>query len=134
MLIKSLMLYSLPYVAGIASSILAANQLDLGLKPSSFEPSAKSGVFQGQIVNRSLKGDRLPILHQTHRPNGKIYMKAPAQIAPKPEIRNGCWPQPASSVSVPPKDFDGRCFADWGVREYLIALSFGVQRTYRIEG
>ena len=49
MLIKSLMLYS-PYIVGAASSIVVAGQL-----------VPHETMLPPQVVNRSLKGDRLPI-------------------------------------------------------------------------
>ena len=48
MLIKSLMLYS--YIVGAASSIVVAGQL-----------VPHETMLPPQVVNRSLKGDRLPI-------------------------------------------------------------------------
>ena len=93
MLIKSLMLYS--YIVGAASSIVVAGQL-----------VPHETMLPPQVVNRSLKGDRLPIQHAAPRTNGKIYIKVPARIAPSPKINIGC--------ERPLTDVDGRCFANAG--------------------
>lgn len=103
MLIKSLMLYSLPYIAGVASSLVAAHQIAPSLEKMIFKTNDRSGVFFGQVVNRSLKGDRLPMRRSTSS-TGKIYIEVPAQITPSPKINVRC--------ERPLADVDGRCFAN----------------------
>jgi hypothetical protein len=110
-LIKGLILYSLPYIVGVASSIVAARQLVPSLETLAHglsEATVKGDVFLGQVVNRSLKGDRLSIQHAKPltNANGKIYIKIPARIAPSPEINIRC---------KRPIDVIDRCFADTGM-------------------
>jgi hypothetical protein len=107
-LIKGLILYSLPYIVGVASSVVAARQLvplfeTLAHRLS--EAGAKGDVFRGQVVNRSLKGDRLPMQHAKPLTNGKIYIKVPARIAPSPKMNIRC-ERPINVI--------GRCFAYTG--------------------
>ena len=59
---KSVTLYSLPYVVAVASFLVAAyqvapshNWIDL------WHSNTKAEIFSGQTVNRSLKGNRLPM-------------------------------------------------------------------------
>jgi hypothetical protein len=107
-LIKGLILYSLPYIVAIAGSMVAAHQLVPSLDTFAHrlsEPPAKGDLFLGQVVNRSLKGDRLSMQHANPLTNGKIYIKIPARIAPNPEINIRC---------KGPTDVIGRCFADTG--------------------
>jgi hypothetical protein len=67
--IKNVTLYSIPYIVGVASLIVAAHYVspsldDALLRPLS-EKSAKSESFSGQVINRSRKGDRSPIRRAT---------------------------------------------------------------------
>jgi hypothetical protein len=106
--IKGLILYSLPYIVGVASSIIAARQLVPSLDTLAHrlsETPATGDVFLGQVVNRSLKGDRLSMQHAKPLTSGEIYIKIPARIAPSPEINIRC---------KRPTDVIDRCFADTG--------------------
>lgn len=78
MRVERLVLYSVFYVAGAATSIVAAQQFTpapqailAGLSNSA------AGSEEFQIVNRSAKSDRLSIHHPMLRPKGKIHIKAP---------------------------------------------------------
>jgi len=100
--IKSLTLYSLPYFVGIASLVVAAQQV----APTALrfqDTSTKSAITSDQVVNRSLKSDRLPIKQTAPQANDKGNVKVPARIAPNPEIKIGCEQQ---------INLNGRCFAD----------------------
>ena len=97
MRIKNLTLYSLPYLVGAASLVVAANQAAPTLR---FEDtSTKSAITSDQVVNRSAKGDRLLIRQAVPRANDNV----PTRIAPSPEIKVGC---------EGPIEVNGRCFAD----------------------
>jgi len=108
MRIKSVTLYSLPYVVGVASFLVAAHQVAPSLTtlhPLS-DASTKSAIISGQVVNRSLKSDRLPIKQAVPRADDERQIKLPGQIAPNRKIKNDC--------NKPPIDVIGRCFADAG--------------------
>ena len=66
MFIKSVVLYSLPYIVGIASSMVTTHHFipSLGTTPTHLSaPTPEDGTFLGQVVNRSLKGDKLAVQH-----------------------------------------------------------------------
>ena len=105
MLIKSVVLYSLPYVVGVASSMVAAHHFAplFGTTPTTLSaPTPAEGAFLGQVVNRSLKGDRLVVHHGPPHTKSKVYIKIPARMAPRPGLNLPC---------TPPIDVPGRCFA-----------------------
>ena len=89
MRIKSVTLYSLPYVVAVASFLVAAHQvapsanwIDLWHTNTKAEIfSTKAEIFSGQTVNRSLKGNRLPMHEATpdRTPEGG-QIKAPIPI------------------------------------------------------
>ena len=69
MKIKSVTLYSLPCVVGIAGILIAAHQVVPSLKAIGlWDTNTKSEIYSGQTVNRSGKRDRLPIRVQHLRP------------------------------------------------------------------
>jgi hypothetical protein len=107
--IKSITLYSLPYFVGIASLVVAAHQA--APTASRFQDtSTESAITSDQVVNRSLKSDRLPIKQAAPQANDNV--NVPAGIAPNPEIKAGC---------EQPINLNGRCFADAGERARLRA-------------
>ena len=87
MRMKNVILYSLPYVVGVASFLVAAHEVAPSLTLS--DTSTRSAIIFDQVVNRSLKSDRLPIKQAV--PQANI-------------IKNDC--------NKPPIDVVGRCFAD----------------------
>ena len=95
MRINSLTLYSLPYVVSVASLAIVAHQVVPSLRTPLLDTSTKSAVISGQVVNRSLKSDRLPIKQTVPQAN-----------VPNRKIKNDC--------NKPPIDVIGRCFADAG--------------------
>lgn len=105
MRIKNVTLYSLPYVVGVASFMAAAHEVAPSLITlRSLEATVtKRAVISDQVVNRSLKTDRLLIKHGVPRAHDKGHIKVPAQMAPKQKIETDC---------KPPIDVFGRCFAD----------------------
>jgi hypothetical protein len=63
--------------------------------------------------NRTLKGDRLPLLAGKSRNavNGPIEIKAPRAPAPRPELLDGCEPM-VSTIGQPPlARVAGRCLS-----------------------
>jgi hypothetical protein len=66
MRIKSVTLYSLPYVVAVASFLVAAHQV--APSPNWIDlrhTNTKAEIFSGQTVNRSIKGNRLPMHEAT---------------------------------------------------------------------
>jgi len=86
--IKSVTLYSLPWVVAVASFLAAAHQVtpsfnSIGL----WDASPKNQILPGQSVNRSPKRDRLPIQGATpHQAPEKRQLKAPVPSKETPEI------------------------------------------------
>ena len=90
-IMKNVTLYSLPYVVGVASFLVAAHEVAPSLTLS--DTSTTSAIIFHQVVNRSLKSDRLPIKQAVPQAN-----------MPNRKIKNDC--------NKPPIDVIGRCFAD----------------------
>jgi hypothetical protein len=101
MRIKSVTLYSLPLVVGIASFLVTAHQVAPSLTLS--DTSTRSAIIFHQVVNRSLKSDRLPIKQTVPQAN-----------VPNRKIKNDC--------NKPPIDVIGRCFADAGPLRHDLLL------------
>jgi hypothetical protein len=104
MLIKTLALYSLVYIAGITSSMAVHQVIPSAGTAARFQSGTGGGtpIFNGQIANRSLKSDRLPIKQAKRQVNEKAPLQVPAQVAPNTKIKSDC---------KPPIDVVGRCFA-----------------------
>ena len=80
MQIKSVTLYSLPYVVGIAGILVAVHQVVPTPKSISlWDANAKNGTFSGQTINRSRKSDRLPIQSTTPQAPAKGQINTPAE-------------------------------------------------------
>ena len=117
MRIKSVTLYSLPYVLGVASFLVAAHQVAPSLTTlrALSDTSTKSAIISGQVVNRSLKSDRLPIKQAVPRADDERQIKLPGQIVPNRKINIDC--------NKPPIDVIGRCFADTGPLRHDLLMS-----------
>ena len=96
MLIKTLTLHSLTYLAGITSSV-AVHQVIPSDTAARFQ-SRTTAIITPQVANHSTKGDRLPIKQAKPQP-----IQVPAQITPNLKFKTEC---------KPPIDFLGRCFAN----------------------
>src|SRR3954453_725787 len=105
MLIKTLALYSLVYIAGITSSMAVHQVIPSAGTAARIQSSTASGtpLVTGQIANRSLKSDRLLIKQPKHQVDDKVRSQRPVQITPNPKFKTDC---------KPPIDVLGRCFAD----------------------
>jgi hypothetical protein len=103
MLIKTLTLHSLTYLVGITSSV-AMHQVIRSDTAARFQSDpGTTALITQQIVNRSIKSDRLPIKQAKPQVNDKGPIQVPAQITPNPKFKTDC---------KPPIDVLGRCFAD----------------------
>ena len=98
MLVKALTLKSLPYIVGIAGSVLAAHNIAPSAGTTSglqSDINTKSTIIYRQAVDRALKGDRLPIrqaeptsinnesVHSTPNPRNENDCKPPTDIPRK---------------------------------------------------
>src|SRR4051794_4886628 len=79
MLIKTLALYSLVYIAGITSSMAVHQVIPSAGTAARVQSGTVSGtpLVTGQIANRSLKSDRLPIKRAMHEVNDKSRLQGP---------------------------------------------------------
>ena len=94
--VKFATLYLLPYV------VIGVHEVAPTVNVVLSDSSAKSAIISEQVVNRSLKRDRLPIRQVTPETDVKEYFKVPARPAPNQNNDTGC---------KPPIDVRGRCFA-----------------------
>jgi len=81
------------YLISVASPLLTVNELAPSLNVAFSNWSTKSAIISQQQVNRSLKGDRLPI----------------RQAIPETDMR--VFDRKIDSNCKPPIDVPGRCFA-----------------------
>jgi hypothetical protein len=105
MLIKTLTLHSFLYIVGITCSIVAVHQVILSPGTAAdfrSDTNTEAAIISRQIVNRSVKSDRLPIKQAEPQANDKAPVQVPAQIAPNSKFKTDC---------KPPIDILGRCFA-----------------------
>ena len=105
MLIKTLTLHSLAYIVGITGSVAVHQVIPPMGRAADFksDTSVRVGMANRQIVNRSIKSDRLQA--RPHA-NDEAPVHEPGQFAPNPKQKTDC---------KPPIDFLGRCFADASV-------------------
>jgi len=108
---RTLTLYSLPYVVGLFSLVATAHYVFPSLNETlidvTFNQNTKD-IFVHQVVNRSLKGDRLTV-HQSVESGNEISRRP---IVPSPEIKIGCERPFSSTVRGLNPDIVGRCLAD----------------------
>jgi hypothetical protein len=103
MLIKTLTL-QLTYLVSITSSMAVHQVIPSPGTAVRFQPGGNTtAMSSGQIVNRSVKRDRLPIKQTSPQANDKPPVQVPGQIVPNPKFKTDC---------KPPIDVAGRCFAD----------------------
>jgi hypothetical protein len=104
MLIKTLTLHSLTYVVGITGSMAVHPVIpSSGRAERSQSGTGGTAIITQQIVNRSIKRDRLPIKQSKPQVHDKAPVQVPAQIPLNPKNKTDC---------KPPIDVPGRCFAD----------------------
>lgn len=109
MLIKTLTLHSLTYLVGITSSLAVPQLIPSSGTAAGFQSDTRieAAIIPRQIVNRTIKSDRLPVKQVGSGVNGKGGpVRIPAHTAPNREWKADC---------KPPIDLIGRCFADLGV-------------------
>ena len=80
MRVKSVTLYSLPYVVAIVGILVAAHQVVPTPQGTSvLDTNAKNETFFGQAVNRSRKSNRLPIQSTTPQTPTKRQINTPVK-------------------------------------------------------
>ena len=106
MLIKTLTLHSLTCLLSITSSMAVQQVIPSDTAARLQSGTGMTATMTRQTVNRSLKGDKLPIKQAKPPVNGQAPVQVPAQITPSLKFKTDC---------KPPIDVLGRCFADAGV-------------------
>lgn len=92
MLIKTLLVHSLPYVLAVASSIVA-NHSDFGGSASVLQHSVSkdADIFAGQIVNRAMKSGRLLIKSAPPQAKDKAPVRIPMHCGPPTDVLGRCF-------------------------------------------
>ncbi|MFZ1208821.1 MAG: hypothetical protein WAN94_11870 [Pseudolabrys sp.] len=88
------------YLVSIAGSLLCGQPSRSNVVLSN--ESARGAITSYQVVNRSLKRDRLPIGQVGPETNLREYFKVPDRLVPNQKNDTDC---------KPPIDVRGRCFA-----------------------
>jgi|SRR5438552_228749 hypothetical protein len=98
------------FLVGCCGALFAVGSFLIGLELSSTATTAAPSVEQTS-VNRSLKGDRMPLSSERSRNavNGPFEIKAPRAPAAMPELLDGCEPVVSSIGQTPLAKIAGRC-------------------------
>ena len=96
---------------GCCGAALAVASFLIGLEVSA-TTAASSVATTVPVMNRALKGDRLPLVHGGTRNavNGPVEIKAPPAPA-KPRLLEGCEPVVSSIGQSPLAQVPGRCLS-----------------------
>ena len=98
------------FLVGCCGAMFAIASFLIGLEVSSTTTTAAPSVEQ-TTVNRTLKGDRMPLIPGKSRNavNGPFEIKAPQAPAAIPELLDGCEPVISSIGQTPLAKIAGRC-------------------------
>jgi len=98
------------FLVGCCGAVFAVASFLIGLEVSSTATTAAPSVEQ-TTVNRTLKGDRMPLVPGKSRNavNGPFEIKAPQAPAAMPELLDGCEPVISSIGQTPLAKIAGRC-------------------------
>jgi hypothetical protein len=96
------------FLVGCCGAAFAVASFLIGLEVSA-TTAAPAVDRTAPTLNRTLKGDRLPLIPAKSRNavNGPFEMKAPP--APKPQLLDGCEPVISSIGQTPLAQIAGRC-------------------------
>jgi hypothetical protein len=96
------------FIVGCCGAAFAVASFLIGLEVSA-TTAAPSADRTATMVNRTLKGDRLPLLPGKSRNavNGPFELKAPP--AAKPQLLDGCEPVVSAIGQSPLAQIPGRC-------------------------
>jgi hypothetical protein len=104
------------YVISGLGALVALGFFVIGLEMSA--TTAWSGSDRGslnpQSINRTLKGDRLPLIPEKARKNavnGPLEIQAPRAPAAKQELPDGCEPLVSTIAQSPLSLVPGRCLS-----------------------
>jgi hypothetical protein len=100
------------YFVGCAGAGLLLASFIIALETAAITP-APSAEQIGTTVNRTLKGNRLPLIpgKSLNAVNGPSEIKAPPARAPKSELLDGCEPIVSSIGQSPLSRIAGRCLS-----------------------
>ena len=90
------------YLVSIANSLVAASQVAPSMNAVLSNEGARGAITSYQVVNRSLKRDRLAIRQVGRETDLREYYKVPDRLVPNQKNDTDC---------KPPIDVRGRCFA-----------------------
>jgi hypothetical protein len=98
------------YLVGGCGAAFAIASFLIGLEVSATTAAPSVGQT-APMVNRILKGDRMPLIPMQSRNavNGPLEIKAPPAPAPKPRLLDGCEPVVSSIGQSPLAQIPGRC-------------------------
>jgi len=97
-------------MVGCCGAAFALASFFIGLEVSA-TTAAPSADRAGTMINRTLKGDRLPSIPTRSRNavNGPLELKAPPAV--RPELPEGCEPVVSSIGRSPLAQIPGRCLS-----------------------
>jgi hypothetical protein len=98
------------YLVGCGGAVFAIATFLVGLEVSTTTASP-SLAPSAPMVNRTLKGDRMPLLSTKSRNavNGPAEMNVPPAPAPKPRLLDGCEAVVSAIGQSPLAQIPGRC-------------------------
>jgi hypothetical protein len=98
------------YFVGCCGAAFVIASLLIGLEVSA-TIAAPSVTPSAPLMNRTLKGDRMPLIPAASRNavNGPIQTKAPPAPTPKPRLLDGCEPMVSAIGQSPLAQIAGRC-------------------------
>jgi hypothetical protein len=111
-------LFSRPYIVGTDSLVIAADHIVSSLAETALPPSNSSTrdkIILSQVVNRSLKSDRLMMHRTAHQGPEHNHVQTP--VSPNQKIKIGCERPFSPAVGIPAvsvSDMIVRCIADAG--------------------
>ena len=100
------------YFVGCCGAAFAIAAFLIGLEVSVTTAAPSVGLARSvSMVDRTLKGDRMPVISAKSRNavNGPIEMKTPLAPTPKPRLLDGCEPMVSAIGQSPLAQIPGRC-------------------------
>jgi hypothetical protein len=108
----------LPYIILDASSVIALHDIILTSSVETVLPEpnliAKAKIFSSQVVDRSLKSDKLMSHNTGDQAAGPTHIPMQTPIAPNQKIKIGCERPYSVTVSLSINDMTGRCLTNAG--------------------
>jgi hypothetical protein len=100
------------YVFGCGGAAFAIASFLAGLEVSA-TTAAPSLSQNAPAVNRTVKGDRMPVISVNSRNavNGPVELSAPPAPTPRPRLPDGCEPVISAIGQTPLAQIPGRCIS-----------------------